>query len=169
MIISVVLVPESKFGELLEETSSEFAKSMPSTYVVGKNSIAHCSLLQFDSSVVVDTKKKLAKMLGSRVRLKTTETYRDVSEHGNTWFGVGIELSKALLAVQERFIAKTGLPRSAFHKGIGTDYKPHFTLGMIPQVLPLAEPFGKNLEGKTVTCTLRLGVCGEHYALKEIL
>lgn len=106
--------------------SQLLAPHIQSDYVVGVNSHAHVTLLQIegDAGIVVDAIKGL-KLDASPI--VANAPYINAGSGGLYWYGLAVEKSPALGALQAQVWDALGRP--AAHRGVGDNYFPHITTG----------------------------------------
>jgi hypothetical protein len=145
--------------------SQSLAPHIQSDYIIGVNSHPHVTLLQIegDADVVVDTIKGLALDVPPVI---ATAPYIKAGSGGLFWYGLAIQKTAALAALQARVWGALGRP--AAHNKVGDDYFPHITTGhgrvvdalTVPDVTPLCREYG---------VVIGVGTSGPEYQLEGIL
>ena len=164
---NLALIPEKGFGKKIQKISLEL-KKIKSIYVVGENSIPHCSVLQFYSgkkpeNIWKDVPKNI------EITLITKKYYvdSDFSKKNKTWFGIEIKKTKELKNLQKDLLKK--MPYLKPYNKLGEDYFPHFTTGMILGKMLNYQIKDKSVLEKEVKCKLHLCKSGRHSVAEKIL
>lgn len=168
---NIALVPaDENIADALEEFSQDLRDELGSTYVLGPQSHAHISLLQFEAPERIEDELKAA---------IAAYPFEGIYVHGTgfyfgptrkvLWYGISLHLNEALVALQADLHQRTGEIR--LKNSFGDKFNPHFTLGRtemrddLPQI-----PLNHELTVKQdILCQLALGVSGAGGQLVEIL
>jgi hypothetical protein len=166
MLLNLALIPESDAS--LVRVSQDIAQYVPLRNVLGVESIAHCTVLQFEWDDEPAAAWKLLRALqGTKLLLRTQQVYIDVKKDG-VWLGVTIEKSEQLIQLQQNAIQLLGLTPEAIKNPTQLSYRPHFTTGLL-QNTPRQHFDTSAIERKNYSCVLHLGVSGENYSFENIL
>jgi 2'-5' RNA ligase len=169
MILNLCLIPDKYFSKELIKVSNNIDSQIGSFYVVGKNSLAHATILQFDSENIEKSKGVLKEIIGTKITVRTKELYSHISSNsGNNWFGVKVELTDELINLQKKAMKLLQIDKENIHNGVGDSFDPHFTTGMKTEK-NIVKIEKENITNKEVKCVLRLGISGEHFAVPELV
>lgn len=168
MKLNVALIPDNESGAVLERYSQQLGQQLPSRYVLGRDSVPHCTVLQFEwDENAIEAWEHLQPLHGTELALHCIGTYCEQSQKGESWLGVRVEKTSDLAALQKKVVDLLSVDKAMIHNGTGEKYRPHFTTGMVQGEIEAVHMPPPAL--KAVTCKLRLGLTGEHWTLKELL
>lgn len=165
MKYSLVLVPDKIFSKKLIKLSLDL-KKIKSVYVVGENSIPHCTVLQFYSrkkpeNICKDMPKNI------NLYLNVKRHYTNFSSKKKTWFGLEVKKTKELMQLQKDLLLR--MPYIKPYNKIDREYFPHFTTGMVPRAIPKYVLRDKNILKNKIICRLHLCKSGRHWKAEKLL
>jgi 2'-5' RNA ligase len=168
IIYNIALIPDHKFGKKLIKESQILADQLPSKYILGKNSIPHCTLIQFSSKKdPKDIWNSLSTIKTRKIKTKLLRYYNNTSTSGKRWFGIEVKLSDDLKKLQAAYLRQ--IKPKKIHNKIKDTYFPHFTLGMVLNKNTKFSFKNKNLIKIRPECEIHLCKSGSYYTAMKIL
>ena len=169
-----LLCADKRDEDALCRLSQDLTAIAPSKYILGKNSLPHVSVLQFQTEKDAASLWQTAQRLQARpvhVRAARYYWHPPAAENGYVYTGIETDRPESLLELHRDLLSL--FPSLTPHNRAGKDYFPHFTLGYsrlsAQTPLPAAMDGRKDVWGKDIPLKLALGASGPEWQFERVL